>query len=204
MIAAELATRSIGENQHLQICRPSVEQAAEMLNVSPRSIATAKTVIRDAPPELTEAVKKGKVTLNAAGKMIKELKQAEKRDASPADPKGSYPINTPPISHESIRAGEAAEKESANLWTLKSTWRSTSKKDRLQFLKAAGLDVPGSAYPERSWEWREALEGAALAAIQRLAGRLKKADAMQSLKSIQWTLSSRLRDLEAKTKEAAP
>lgn len=44
----------------------SVDQAAAMLNVSPRSVRTAKAIERVAPAELTEAVSRGAVSLHEA------------------------------------------------------------------------------------------------------------------------------------------
>jgi hypothetical protein len=48
-----------------------------------------------------------------------------------------YPVYVPPLSQESIAAGEAAAKDSEKLWLLKSTWRKATKKDRATFLKWA-------------------------------------------------------------------
>lgn len=49
----------------------STEQAAEMLNVSTRSVETAKKVIRDGVPELADAVKAGEIAVSAAAEIAK-------------------------------------------------------------------------------------------------------------------------------------
>ena len=50
-----------------------------MLNVSPRSVQTAKKV-QQAAPELAEKVKAGEVSLNAAAQEVKKAEQAQKRE----------------------------------------------------------------------------------------------------------------------------
>jgi hypothetical protein len=48
-----------------------------------------------------------------------------------------YPVYVPPLSQESVAAGEEAARDSEKLWLLKSTWRKATKKDRATFLKWA-------------------------------------------------------------------
>lgn len=55
MVAASLATMTVGTNQHAQICAPSQNDAADMLQVSRRSVQTAAKVERSAPAEVVEA-----------------------------------------------------------------------------------------------------------------------------------------------------
>lgn len=77
MVAAELANIEKGQfagNQHvpsanLQMPQVSQSEAAEMLQVSPRSVATATKVERDAPEEVVEAVKSGAMSLNLASQV---------------------------------------------------------------------------------------------------------------------------------------
>ncbi len=66
MVAAEIATLTLGTNQHAQICAPSQERAAEMLNVSRRTVQTAAKVKQEGAPELVDAVQQGKVSVSAA------------------------------------------------------------------------------------------------------------------------------------------
>lgn len=68
MVAARLARMPNGgdrSEQHRANLH-SASSAAEMLNVSERSVKTAKTVEREGSPELVEAVERGSVSVNAA------------------------------------------------------------------------------------------------------------------------------------------
>lgn len=72
MVAARLATDSVGgdrksENHYANLHNDlSRENAAEMLNVSSRSIANAEDVIENAPPEVVKAVESGVVSVSDA------------------------------------------------------------------------------------------------------------------------------------------
>jgi hypothetical protein len=77
MIAAKLVT--IGEEggrpKNGANLHPSAEsvvtraEAAELLNVSPRSVATARKVIRNGTPALVEAVRNGEIAVSRAAKV---------------------------------------------------------------------------------------------------------------------------------------
>ncbi len=56
MVAARLATLPHGTNQHAQICAPTQEAAADLLNVSRRTVQHARTVIDHGSQELASAV----------------------------------------------------------------------------------------------------------------------------------------------------
>ena len=100
MAAAEFANMLLGHNQHggegRHQCRPSDEtqekqavsqkQAAEMMDVSERSVRNAKAVQRDAP-ELVETVKEGKLDVTTAAKVAKLPAKERKKVAKAADPK---------------------------------------------------------------------------------------------------------------------
>lgn len=76
MVAAKLATKGAGrprgpeENPANLPCFETVEMsredAAVALNVSPRSVGTAKKLLRDAPAEVIEAATRGEVSLHQA------------------------------------------------------------------------------------------------------------------------------------------
>ena len=74
MVAANLANLSNGQRsdyQAAQICAPvTQDDAAEMLQVSRRSVQTAAKVERTAPAEVVEAVKAGNISLNMAALYI--------------------------------------------------------------------------------------------------------------------------------------
>lgn len=82
MVAASLANMPLGGAQYrsanLQTETPQVSQssAAELLQVSPRSVATAAKIERDSTPEVIEAVKAGGMSLNLASQ-VSELPQEE-------------------------------------------------------------------------------------------------------------------------------
>jgi hypothetical protein len=79
MVAAGVANLERGANQHAQICAPSQSEAAEMLNVSRRSVQAAKKFIEDGVPELKEAVEQGKVSVAAAAEVAELPKKKQKR-----------------------------------------------------------------------------------------------------------------------------
>jgi hypothetical protein len=72
MFAATLATLPKGANQHVPDGTPSRAKAAEMLNVSGRSVARAKTVTDEGTPELQAAVIDGTVSLSDAATVAHE------------------------------------------------------------------------------------------------------------------------------------
>jgi ParB-like chromosome segregation protein Spo0J len=81
-VAAKLVNTAIGRPQKEsgQICPVvSIEKAAEMLQVSPRSVKSAKSVIEHGSPELIAAVERGEVAVSKAAAIAKENKQAAKK-----------------------------------------------------------------------------------------------------------------------------
>lgn len=78
MVASRLATLPRGANQHAQICAPSQDEAAELLNVSRRSVQQAKKVSDDGAPELVEAVEQGRVSVNAAATIAEAPKDQQR------------------------------------------------------------------------------------------------------------------------------
>lgn len=101
MVAAELANLLHGEKVNKSEadrhqCRSADEtqenqavsqaRAAEMMDVSERSVRNAKAVQRDAP-ELVEPVKEGKIDVTTAAKVAKLPAKERKKVAKAADPK---------------------------------------------------------------------------------------------------------------------
>ena len=72
MVAAKMATFKRGDNQHVQNCT-SLEDAAQSLSVSRRSVAQAKHVLAHGSDELIEAVEQCQVSVSLAGKLCKEV-----------------------------------------------------------------------------------------------------------------------------------
>ena len=83
MVAAKLAKMPSGARTDLQpsanLHEVSATTAAEMLNVSPRSVKTAKTVQRSGASELIDAVERGDVSVSAAADLatLPKPEQAE-------------------------------------------------------------------------------------------------------------------------------
>lgn len=77
----------------------------------------------EAPKEVLDKVRAGEVSIHKAASEIKEA-----RKPTPPHPNEEY---TAP---ETLTPAQEAAKDSEKLWLLKSTWRTTSKKDRALFL----------------------------------------------------------------------
>lgn len=79
-VAAKLANMAEGRPADTaQICAVSQDEAARMLNVSRRTVQTAKSVLEQGTPELISAVESGKVSVSAAADVaqLPKEKQAE-------------------------------------------------------------------------------------------------------------------------------
>jgi hypothetical protein len=70
MVAAKIASLPKGANQHAPIGATSQDGAAEMLNVSPRSVTRAKAVQESGDASLIADVESGEVTVSAAAKHV--------------------------------------------------------------------------------------------------------------------------------------
>jgi hypothetical protein len=90
MVAAGLAELKVGANQHTQggLPRgtPSVAEAAEKCQTSPRSVARAKKVLKTGNRELINAVKNAKVSVHEAA-TVAELPDDEQKAVIEAGPK---------------------------------------------------------------------------------------------------------------------
>ena len=94
IVAAKLAKLRVGDNQHsneaVSIDTPSLEKAAEQLQVGRASVARAKTVLANGSQELIEAVEQGKVAVSKAAKIAKSTpkeEQISKAKEKPSKPK---------------------------------------------------------------------------------------------------------------------
>jgi hypothetical protein len=91
MVAAKLANMPSGTRTDLEpranLHEVSADEAAEKLNVSPRSVKTAKSVQRDGAPELIEAVETGEVAVSAAAELAKLPADEQAEILRTADPK---------------------------------------------------------------------------------------------------------------------
>jgi N6-adenosine-specific RNA methylase IME4 len=80
MVAARIATLQLGANQHTRGSEnlPTQNQAADLLNVSDRSVRSAKTVQTTGTPELVQAVETGKVKVSVAADIATLSKEKQR------------------------------------------------------------------------------------------------------------------------------
>jgi ParB-like chromosome segregation protein Spo0J len=152
MIAAEMATMKLGDNQHKGGCAPvptlltelksndkpsapvvlvSQSEAADRMNVSTRTVTSAAKVLEQGSPELIEAVKADAVTVKTAA-VIADLPKAQQSEIVSEGPKavaGAAKV---------LRAGKAgalgSRPSSEKAEILIRTWRASSQTQRLRFL----------------------------------------------------------------------
>jgi ParB-like chromosome segregation protein Spo0J len=95
MIAKKLAKLKVGDNQHSkedrQICRPSQEEAAKLLHVSPRSVRHAAIVQEQAAPEMVEAVERGEIPVSTAARLV-HMPKARQREIAFAGKKNAAKV----------------------------------------------------------------------------------------------------------------
>ncbi|MGD0897008.1 MAG: hypothetical protein ABR915_04170 [Thermoguttaceae bacterium] len=102
--AADVAKMRQGDNQHkksegTQVCVPSIDSAAKIFNVSPRSVNTAKHILDKGDKAVVDAVKLGEITVSAAAtfvdavpdrkeqrKIVKKGKKAVQKKVSASKP----------------------------------------------------------------------------------------------------------------------
>ena len=95
MVAAKIATLPRGANQHAQICAPSQDSAAEMLNVSRRTVQAAAKVRDEGAPELVQAVERGSVSVSAASDIAELAECREKQKAGRCVKSEGWPTRRP-------------------------------------------------------------------------------------------------------------
>lgn len=114
MVAAKLETLEHGRpgkdaNLHVSVSR---SDAADMLNVSPRTVATAAKVRNEAPSAVAQAVEQGSVSLNLAAQVVAlpEPEQAAAAAAVEAEPEKAREVL-----REAVRA-HVANNSGNNEW----------------------------------------------------------------------------------------
>jgi len=122
MVASELANMPNGgwrgnqwQSANLQSATPQVSQstAADLLQVSPRSVATAAKINREAPEEVLEAVKSGEVSINLASQFI-SLPEEEKESAKHAIEEGGATVKE--AIKEAVKRAHVANNSGNNEW----------------------------------------------------------------------------------------
>jgi hypothetical protein len=142
-VAAKLAKLKHGDNQHkkegAQSCA-STEEAANQLNVSPRSVTHAKAAIKGGCKELVEAMERDEITSSLASKFVKAVpdkkeqakilkegitavRQAVKESTQPKQP-ANPPIQSEVIEYEDVE--DEPVKEDCKLAEFKKFWAKCS------------------------------------------------------------------------------
>jgi N6-adenosine-specific RNA methylase IME4 len=85
MVAAQLVTLRRGDNQHRDDATISVDQAAALLRVSPRSVSFAAKVKAQGISEIGRAVENGCLAVSAAAQAVELQPALQKRIAGEAD-----------------------------------------------------------------------------------------------------------------------
>jgi hypothetical protein len=88
MFSARVANLKDGQRQVGKFANvPTQAQAAKMLNVSPRSLRDAKTVLSKGGRPLVRAVEDGKIAVGVGAKLAGRPKTVAQSDGFPADPR---------------------------------------------------------------------------------------------------------------------
>ena len=88
MVAAKLATIRLGENQHtIGSANLPTHRAAELLNVSERTVRHARDVREGGAPELVRAVETGAVSVSAAADMASLPVEVQRELLAHCDPR---------------------------------------------------------------------------------------------------------------------
>ena len=86
LVAAKLAKLRVGEvgngRVEVSIDTPTLEKAAEQLQVGRATVARAKTVLANGSQELIEAVEQGKVAVSKAAAVVKEVPKEKQLQAA--------------------------------------------------------------------------------------------------------------------------
>jgi hypothetical protein len=133
MVAAKLATLKRGdiktqrESSGVQICTPSMEQAAEILSVGRRSVASAKAVLDSGSREMIEAVEQGDLAVSFAANVVAE--EPDKKTQTKLLKTGGKAALKEHITEPSPFVDDDDEKKETAVATIKKLW---SKWDQVQ------------------------------------------------------------------------
>jgi hypothetical protein len=133
MVAAKLATLKRGdiktqrESSGVQICTPSIDEAASLLNVGRTSVANAKKALDTCSDEIIDAVEQGELPVSFAAKMAAE--EPDKKTQTKVYKKGGKAALKEHITEPSPFVDEDDEKKETAVATIKKLW---SKWDEVQ------------------------------------------------------------------------
>lgn len=126
MVAAKLAKLKRGdvktqrESSDGQICPPSIEQAASMLNVSSGSVKSAKQVLEHGSKEIIEAVEQGQLPVSFTAKVVAE--EPDKRTQTQLLKSGGKAALKEHITEPSPYIDEKDEKAESAVGAFKKLW----------------------------------------------------------------------------------
>lgn len=85
LVAAELATLTKGGDRSANVhsATPTADEAAKKLNVSRRSVMSAKALKKEAPPEVVEQVRAGKKSVSGALKEVRDSGDTPRKPGRP-------------------------------------------------------------------------------------------------------------------------
>ncbi len=116
MVAAKLANLKNGGDRisehsaNLQTGAVSQSDAADMLNVSTRTVASAKKVIEEAPQEVVQAVERGSMSVSLAAK-VAALPEADKAEIA-----ASSPETIKEVAQDVVKRAHVAQNSGNNEW----------------------------------------------------------------------------------------
>jgi len=121
MVAARVVTTKLGDNQHIKReGRPvDLPTAAEMLNVSEKSVKRARDVCQKGEPQLQALVDRGKVAVSVAEKLVNNLtreKQAEALRAGEHGVRTAIKALAVPRSVKSVNPSDVAKRHIEEVW----------------------------------------------------------------------------------------
>ena len=133
----EPSPNELGEGDNDQHDGETATKAAKMFNTNREYISKAVKLKRESP-EKFEQVKAGELSMYNATDRSKKDKPTDSESETEREPLVvdgiKFPLPNPTLSDDAKAKGDEAEKDSDKLWLLKSTWRSTNKKDKASFL----------------------------------------------------------------------
>jgi hypothetical protein len=174
MVATKLATLQNGHNQHSHEGAPigaaSQLEAAEMLNVSRRSVQRARDVVDHGAPELQQAVERGEVSVSAAAKIAKQPKNKQGEAIKQHKAKSSNPRTKKEAPGKRATSTTdrdfSSNREKLNHYLTAMLVHADSALDLSRMLHATYLDFPSAFTPEVAESVRRTAEAwSALAEI---------------------------------------
>lgn len=146
MVAKRYASRKIGDNQHAQICAPSQDEAAKLLNVSRRSVQLAAVVQDRGTPELAQAVDRGDIPVSTAAKLVDLPKDRQRQLATAGKKAAAKSAKQVETRRQAQRRPVAppTPKETEHdkdLRFLRETWAATCASAHAAFLKELGYPL---------------------------------------------------------------